>query len=61
MERDDEEQRTVETGCEGGQGSPRAVVPRKKKITMRTVEIQVPLLDYFKWNAQYCYTYYVKG
>jgi hypothetical protein len=31
MEREDEEYRTVETGCEGVQGSPRAVVLRKKK------------------------------
>jgi hypothetical protein len=32
MEREDEEQRTVETGCRGGQGSPRAVALKKKKI-----------------------------
>jgi hypothetical protein len=31
MEREDEEQITVEIGCEGSQGSPRAVAPRKKK------------------------------
>jgi hypothetical protein len=31
MEIEDEEYRIVETGCEGGQGLPRAVVPRKKK------------------------------
>jgi hypothetical protein len=31
MEREDVELRTVEIGCEGGQGSPSAVAPRKKK------------------------------
>jgi hypothetical protein len=31
MEREDEGSRAVETGCRGGQGSPGAVVPRKKK------------------------------
>jgi hypothetical protein len=27
MDSEDEEQRAVETGCRGGQGSPRAVAP----------------------------------
>jgi hypothetical protein len=28
MDREDERQRAMETGCWGGQGTPRAVVPR---------------------------------
>jgi hypothetical protein len=31
METEDEEQRREETGCRGGQGSPRAVAPKKSK------------------------------
>jgi hypothetical protein len=40
MERDDEGQRAVETGCRGGQGSLRAVAPsgeeKKHKLTSGT-------------------------
>jgi hypothetical protein len=37
MEREDEEQRAVETGCRGVQGSPRAVAPRKEREKKRKV------------------------
>jgi hypothetical protein len=41
MEREDEEYRTVETGCQGGQGSPRAVVPSEEESEWENCQTNV--------------------
>jgi hypothetical protein len=44
MEREDEGKRAVETGCRGGQGSPRAVVPSVRHLT-----ILVDIANLVRW------------
>jgi hypothetical protein len=59
MEREDEGQKAVETGCRGGQGSPRAVAPTGRR-THRT-HIRCPAIDIYeqhrKHNLLYCCIY----
>jgi hypothetical protein len=45
MEREDEGQRTVETGCRGGQGSPRAVVPSGRHLLLSIMQTQHFILN----------------
>ena len=49
MDGDNDEQRAIETGCWGGQGSPRAVAPRGWNCTTSLMaQIFPPLVIYIK-------------
>jgi hypothetical protein len=43
MEREDEGSREVETGCRGGQGTPRAVVPSGRQCVIYSVKFHLLL------------------
>jgi hypothetical protein len=58
VDRDDERQKAMETGCWGGQGSPRAVVPRgRKELPGRDVTMQNTHLE----NILYIYAMMVQS